>query len=295
MKRTYRIAMAARLSGVREDLIRAWERRYGVLRPRRTPGGYRVYDEDEVAVLRRLRELVEQGMAISQAAKHVGALRREVQNAVPPPGSPNGRQIDRWHADIVAAAQRMDQGAVEAVVDGALAALPLLAVYEDILVPVQREIGEAWHAGRLGVAEEHLVTQVVRARLAALLRAVPTGGRGHVVCACFPDEEHDVGLLGAALQFRERGFRVTFLGVRTPVADVARAATALRPSLVALSCVTDPGEREVRRVLAAVRRALPRTVRVIVGGRGAEAHPAACTAVDAELVCDAASWARVLA
>jgi len=293
----HRIGEVASRTGLSEHVIRAWERRYRVLSPERTAGRYRLYTDDDVRLLRRLRKLTEQGVPISEAVR----LATETRAATPPPEEPtaanssDGDRVRSWQHAILAAAEHLDQRGVESVLDQALAALPPLLVYDRLMVGVEREVGDRWHAGRLGIAEEHLVSQAIRERLVRLAHAAPAAGaRRHALCACFPDDEHEIGLLGAALRFRESGFRVTYLGARTPPADLVRAARALRPDVVALSCVCDPGATVVRRVLREVAEGLARGTRLVVGGRGAENHPRAASGL-AILVSDAESWLRALA
>jgi DNA-binding transcriptional MerR regulator/methylmalonyl-CoA mutase cobalamin-binding subunit len=293
--RRYRIGDVASRTGLSEHVIRAWERRYGVPVPQRTAGGYRVYTEDDVRLLRRLRELTEDGVPISEAV-NVAANRaaESAERGTSVAASANGAQVRAWERAIITAAMSLDQRAVEAALDQALAALPALVVYERLMVNVQRQVGEHWGEGRLGVAEEHLVSQVVRARLVRLFHTAPANGRRHVVCACFPEDQHEIGLLGAALRFRRAGFRVTYLGARTPAAELTRVVRELRPDVVALSCVQDPGARVVRNVLREVSRNLPRGTRLVVGGRGGEKHARAVNGLGL-LVTDEDTWALALA
>ena len=285
--RSYRMRVAAELSGLSPETIRAWERRYGIPRPRRTAGGFRVYTEAEIALLSRLRALTAEGMAIGDAVKLASHLRDEIaRDAAVTNG--DGAPVVQWRDAVLAAAARLDQAAVDAVFDEALSALSPLQVYDTLVVPVQREVA------RHDVAEEHLVTQVIRARLLALLRTARGAGGPHVVCACFPEEQHEVGLVGAALRFRHAGFRVTFLGARTPVAELVRVMRTLRPEVVALSCVTDPGARAVRRVFEPLRAAAGQGTRIVGGGPGLARHRSLCTALGVRLVHEERDWPAVL-
>ncbi len=294
-ERTYRIQVAAEQSGLSEQVIRAWERRYGVLKPKRTPGGYRVYTERDIALLKRLKQLTEEGVSISEAAKLLPSLRRELDEAPAPPALPlNGTQVESWRREILQGAERLDQLAIEAVLDRAFATLSPLQVYDELLVPTQMEVGDRWHAGTLTVAEEHLVSQALRMRLLSVLVAAPRGSRKHVVCACMPEEDHEVGLLGAALRFRHAGYRVTLLGARTPAVHLAQVVRALKPSFVALSAVNDAGERELRAQLSAVVSAMPPGTKVVIGGRGAAAHPLVCERLGVSLVESPAAWQKLL-
>jgi DNA-binding transcriptional MerR regulator/methylmalonyl-CoA mutase cobalamin-binding subunit len=266
--RNYRIQMAASLTGVSEGLIRAWERRYGVVKPRRTPSGYRVYTEEDLALLRRLRQLTEEGVSIAEAALMIPALRRELRQSPPPPAAPAATiaQVDRWKAELLAAAGRFDQHALDELLDQALAVLPPLAFFDQLVVPLQREVGDRWHDGRMAVAGEHLVTQSVRVRMLALLTSAPRLARAHVVCATFPDELHEVGLIGAALRFRHHGCKVTYLGASTPFDEVARVVEGTRPQAVALSAVIEIPRRRFRSMLRQVMAVLPAGLPVLLGG-----------------------------
>lgn len=295
MTRVYRIGVVAERTGLSEEVIRAWERRYGVPTPRRTSTGYRVYTEDDVALLVRLRELTREGMAIREAAALVPQLRREIAGTAHAAGNGDRSPIDRFEAAILGAAAALDQEALERVLDEALAVLSPLQLYDQLVVRIEARVGERSRRGTPGLAEERLVTQAIRGRLLALLRSSPSGGRGHVVCACLPDEEHDVGLLGAALRFRHAGWRVTFLGARTPVDHLVHVVTTLRAETIALGCVIDPGAAKLRRLLSAVRAGAPAGTRILVGGAAAVRHAALCTRAGAIVVDDEAAWVRALA
>ncbi|MEW5739416.1 MAG: MerR family transcriptional regulator [Myxococcota bacterium] len=298
MERTYRIHVAAEMSGVNEGLIRAWERRYGVLKPRRTPSGYRAYTELDIEVLKRLKRLTSEGVSIAEAVKLLPTVRKEAKDALDeaeaPRRAPKGEQLTRWREQVLTAAERLDQQAVERVLDEAMASLPPVAFFEDVLVPLQREVGERWHQGTLTVAEEHLVSHAARQRVLSLLHQAPRRARRHVVAACFPKEDHELGLMGAALRFRHEGWRVTFLGARTPLEHLARVVRAVRPDLVALSAVGDDGVKDFRATLTAVKAALPSDIPIVVGGAAADRHAEVVTELGMTRAVDDASWASLL-
>jgi DNA-binding transcriptional MerR regulator len=298
MERTYRINVAAEMSGVNEGLIRAWERRYGVLKPKRTASGYRAYTELDIEVLKRLKQVTSEGVSIAEAVKLLPVLRKQAKEALEAAASPRraplGDQVGRWRQEVLVAAERLDQQAVERVLDEAMASLPPVGFFEEVLVPLQREVGERWHQGVLTVAEEHLVTQAARQRVLALLHQAPRRAKRHVVAACFPKEDHELGLMGVALRFRHEGWRVTFLGARTPVEHLARVVRAVRPDLVALSAVGDDGADAFRETLEAIKAALPADTPLVVGGAAADRYPEMVTQLGAARVSDESSWAELL-
>jgi DNA-binding transcriptional MerR regulator/methylmalonyl-CoA mutase cobalamin-binding subunit len=293
-ERTYRIHVAAELSGVRVELIRAWERRYGVLAPRRTPSGYRVYTERDVALLRRLKQLTEEGVSISEAAKMLPQLLLEL-GTTQPTEEPSPASLQTWQDEVLKAAEALDQARVSEVLDEVLGALTPLKAYDDVLVPLQREVGERWHAGRFSVAQEHLVTQAVRERLISLLHMSPDRGRRRVVLACFPEEQHELGLLGAALRLRHAGLSVTLLGQRTPAAEVGRVVRQVNAELVGLSAVMDPGPHEFEEMLSRILEGMPQGTPVWVGGPVARLYREVCERLGAHVFERGDDWSRLLA
>jgi DNA-binding transcriptional MerR regulator/uncharacterized membrane protein len=299
MERTYRIHMASEMSGVSEGLIRAWERRYGVLKPRRTPSGYRAYTLSDIEILKRLKKLTEEGVAIAEAVRLLPQIRREVKAEAssvdaPERRAPKGDQYAVWRASVLEAAGRLDQQAIEEVLDEAMASVPPVTFFDEVLAPLQREVGEKWHAGALPVAEEHLVTQAARQRVMTLLQQAPRRAKHHVVCACFPNEDHELGLMGAALRFRHAGWRVTFLGARTPLEHLSRVVRAVMPDLVAISVVNDPGAEAFSATLQALKALVPASARLVVGGSAVRANPELVAAAGVSSAESEGSWDELL-
>lgn len=294
-ERTYRINIAAELAGVRVELIRAWERRYGVLTPRRTPAGYRAYTDRDVAVLKQLKRLTDEGVAISEAAKLLPQLMEGLEAEVAGRGASQDARphAETWRESVLAAAQAYDQPRVSDVLDEVLATLPPLKAFDEVLAPLLCDVGERWESGTLTVAQEHLVSQMVRARLVSLLHAAPLGRHRHGVLACFPEEEHEMGLLGAALRLRHLGVRVTLLGQRVPAEDLGRAVLALRPDFVGLSTVASRSAEDFEDTLTRLRQALPRGLPVWVGGAAARSHQAVCERLAMHVFQGEEDWDRL--
>ena len=300
MDRTYRINVASEMSGVSEGLIRAWERRYGVLKPKRTPSGYRAYTESDITVLRRLKQLTAEGVSIAEAVKLLPSIKRDVKEQLEKPEralarSPKAGQPDKWRQEILVAAERLDQQAVENLLDEGMASMPPVSFWDEVLAPLQREVGERWHQGTLTVAEEHLVTQAIRQRVLTMIHQAPRRSKRHVVCACFPKDDHELGLLGAALKFRYAGWRVTFLGARTPAEHLARVVRVVQPQVVALSCVHDEGAEAFKETLSEMMLERGEGSVFVIGGRGAEAHPDIVSALGGKLVATTDEWQTLLA
>ena len=291
----YRISVVAEMVGLSENLLRAWERRYKILEPKRTGAGYRAYTARDVELLRRVKQLVQQGVSISEVVPMLPNLRRDLKSGRDFAAAVDGTRIEQWMKSILDAAKRDQQPDIFSVLEEAFATLSPVAVLERLIVPLQRAVGELWHARQLSSAQEHLVTHAVRSRLLSLIQGgVMAPSRRHAVCACLPDEDHEIGLLGAALRFRDAGFRVTYLGARTPIVELAELVKALEPEVVALAQVHSIDKKQLMHVLTVLKQAVHASTKVVIGGAGAEAHAALVAELGA-MVITPEQWPRLLA
>lgn len=258
----YRIQAVSKLTGVPAPTLRAWERRYGVPAPLRTASSYRLYDEHAVEVIRRMRDLVASGMGASEAAQ-------AVLSAVPQRPSAPTDPYEATAERIVEATRRFDPEGLDEAARACFTLGPAVHVYERTVAPALRRIGDLWHAGDISVAQEHLATDRLQSLLRDLLRLVqPIDPERTALLACFEEEQHDLGLLGAALRFSSWGYRTVLLGARTPPGALGHAIGWLRPDVVGLSVVMPPPPARARELVDLYADACRETVWV-VGGEGA--------------------------
>jgi MerR family transcriptional regulator, light-induced transcriptional regulator len=255
-----RIGELSKRSGVSPELLRAWERRYGLLRPTRSPGGLRLYSLDDLERVRLMRQHIDGGLAAAEAAAlvsraPVGEAAGETAVLAPP----------RAQTELAAALDAFDEPAAQAVIDRLLATTTLDVFLSQVVLPYLRELGERWERGEASVAQEHFASSVLRGRLLGLSRGWGLGLGPLALLACLPGEQHELGLVAFGLALRSRGWRIGYLGGDAPLETVSRAADDLQPELVVLSTVSD------ERVGAASREltALTTHHRVAVGGAGA--------------------------
>ncbi|MGN6380869.1 MAG: MerR family transcriptional regulator, partial [Gaiellales bacterium] len=172
-----RIGELSRRVGVSPELLRAWERRYGVLRPTRTAGGFRLYSTADEQRVRRMLALQQQGLSPAVAARTAAA-----EGAGAEAGAP-AEAIQRALADAL---DRFDEPAANRAFDRALATLTLDTVLGEIVLAYLADIGDRWSAGLLTVAQEHFSTNVIRGRLLGLARDWGQGGGPLALLACPP-------------------------------------------------------------------------------------------------------------
>ncbi|NMO14694.1 MerR family transcriptional regulator [Pyxidicoccus fallax] len=255
---TLRIRTIARLTGIREATLRAWERRYGFPRPHRSEGNnYRVYSRDEVEAIRRVARLIQQdGLSVSEA---IAQVRATPMQELPQPERLNERF---WSAVMV-----LDGEEVSRVLDEAQAAMDVESYCDRFLMPLLREMGV-----RLDIAREHMASAFIRHRLRQVLDAMesePDGPRG--LLACPAKDHHEGGLLALGVHLKRKGWRVTLLGADTPADALRGACNQMKPDVVALSFVRRREPGEFLEVLGdALRACAP--FPVVVGGPGAREH-----------------------
>lgn len=253
------------MCGVSSATLRAWERRYGVPSPARTASAYRLYSEEDVAVIKKMRDYVNGGMAAAEAARKV--LETALPHAPAVPGDAFAGASER----IVDAVLRFDPDGLEVEVNRALSLGPAVTIFERALGPALERVGDLWQEGKITIAQEHLASQILGATLLHLLRlAQPGEGGRRVLLAAFAEEDHVLGLFGVGLRFCSWGFRSIVLGPRTPPAAIARAVESLAPEVVALTVTMAPPPPRARELVDAYADACRDAV-WIVGGAGAEA------------------------
>jgi len=259
-----RIGELSRRTGVHGDTIRAWERRYGLVKPQRTSKGYRLYSSADEEVIRTMRELTAKGVAAAEAAE----LARRGAEA---PTAPSSGALDpaAQARRLRRALEAFDEEEANAILDVCLAGFSLSTVLEDVVPAAMAEIGSRWQDGQATVAQEHFASSVVRGRLLGLGRGWGAGAGPLALLACLPGELHDLGLIAFGLSLHRRGWRIAYLGADTPLETLDDAVTRLRPQVVVVSASAPERLAGVAKEL----RSLAMRVPVSVGGRGAVALP----------------------
>lgn len=287
-------------TGIPIDTIRTWERRYGFPVPERKPSGHRVYPMTTVPRLRRAAQAIARG---HRAAEVVPASERALEALLESVAGQNARGAQRDSDLVRQGVEAVEpEETLESVRDFAGDQLKRLLHSEwarrgpiDFLErfagPFLTAIGRGWAEGELEVRHEHFASGVLGDFLRTVRSPLDDRATGpFAALATLPGELHGIGLQMAALVFALAGWRPLVLGVDTPVPQIAALAREASLGAVALSCVQDGGRRSAYPV-AALRRALPRRIPLLVGGRGA---PAKSRIKGVEIVPDLAALDRWL-
>ena len=251
---TYPLRTAARLTGLSPEVLRAWERRYGVVEPLRTSGGTRRYDAGHLERLRLVKAAVDAGARIGQVATlDLEELKRR---SALTEAKPEGHL-----EEILTALDQFDDETAQRTLSFQLSTLGPARFAREIAIPLLQEIGERWSKGRMGIVPEHLATGILRSLLGSALQPTTRSRLGpRIVFATPTGERHELGLMMAALTALGAGANPLYLGLELPVEDLLAAVEGTNAAALALSLVTIPAAQAAE------------TVRVLRGGIAPDVH-----------------------
>src|SRR5689334_21001171 len=266
----YTIKRAAELTGISVATLRAWERRYGVVSPQRSDGGYRLYGPEDVRALAIMNSLVNEGWSAREAAGREPSFGREARDGRDSrdgrgsrvaPLRPGARYQSEDAEAFVRAAERLDSASATAVLDARFALGTFEHVVDDWLMPTLKLVGEEWAHGRLTVAGEHLVSYAVQRRLAAAYEAASGRVDGPTLLIGLPPgSRHELGLLAFAVAARRAGFATVYVGADLPAEDWVRAIEARRAAGMVMAVPRDIDITAAQDIVDTVARTHPEVV-----------------------------------
>lgn len=259
----YNISAVSSLTGVNPITLRAWERRYGLIKPTRTPKGHRLYSEQDISTINQVVKLLEQGIAASQVGHYLN------QQGTAPTEAANPWQLyqERMHQAVI----NFDEPALEKIYNEAMALYPVSLVTRELLVPLLRTLGDRWQSQQRGVGEEHFFAVFMRNKLGSRFHHRNLNNRGpRILAACLPGEHHELGLLLFSLAAHERDYRIILLGANMPIDELPYIARHTHCVAIVLSVSTSENlqqlEHEITLLVAEVG------IPVFIGGNVTPDH-----------------------
>jgi DNA-binding transcriptional MerR regulator/methylmalonyl-CoA mutase cobalamin-binding subunit len=267
----YPIRVVSRLTGVGIDTLRAWERRHGVVTPKRDDRG-RLYTDADIARLRLVHAAVAAGHAVGRVASlsDDGLRRLTSEKGTGDVAAPHATRTPLDTTRLDAALRRFDGAAVDAEISRLATVLPPIALVRDALLPVIRDVGEAWNRERGGIAREHLVSNTARNLLGSFLRLhADRDAAVRLLFATPSGERHELGILVAAMLAASSGLGVTYLGPDLPAHEIVEAAEASGAQVLVLGLTRRGSAGPALRELRLIARALPPRIAIWAGGPAA--------------------------
>jgi DNA-binding transcriptional MerR regulator/methylmalonyl-CoA mutase cobalamin-binding subunit len=260
---TYSLGLVSRLTGLSPHVLRAWERRYGLVEPARTEGGTRRYRESDLARLRLVKAAVAAGHPIGDVARLDEAeLERRAHV---------GKGDERPAlGEILKALDSLDAAEAERLLGFQLAALGPRRFARSVVLPLMAEVGSRWERRELCVASEHLASVVLRSLLGPLLRRRGVAPTPALLFTTLTGDHHELAVLVAAVIAADLGAHAVYLGPDLPPAEVAVAVEKTDAAAVVVGMSRFDGIATRKRLLAELRKVLPAQVAIWVGGAGLE-------------------------
>ncbi len=269
------IGVVSERTGLTPDVLRVWERRHNVVDPVRSPGGQRIYSDADIERLSLLHRATRGGHGISHVAglgkqeleDLVAGIEQQVQ--VPQPRTITNAQPEISVERAMILTEAIDPSGLETLLRRSVARYGIVGFIDTIGSPFLRRVGDAWHAGELSVAQEHLATAVVQ-RVVSETSPLLTnsGGNPTIVIATLEGERHAIGALMAAATAASEGWRVIFLGADLPASEISETAVRTNARAVGISVVVTDRKAGAIAELKTLERALPAEVALVVGGAG---------------------------
>lgn len=289
----YRVGMVSKMTGLSTHTLRMWEKRYAAVLPKRTEAGGRLYTDADVERLRLLHNLVQSGHSIGGVANLPDVDLQHMAAAFPAPSNQPGlRHLPEVRERVLRAIERLRTEEAEQLLSRAALSTEPSEFLKSVVSPILVDIGDRWEQGELRIAHEHACSTVLRGLLFSLMRLYPASdARRRVVVATPAKEGHELGALMVAMLAAMHGWSVLYLGPDLPAEEIAYAVTEINADLLMLS-VTNLKPRESQREIAAIERAIPERVRILVGGQAAKALPESRAHIQQDLALAEAAFSR---
>lgn len=285
------VRLTALMTGLTPHLLRAWERRYGIVSPSRSEGGQRLYSDLDIQRLKLLRGLTSRGHSIRNLA---GASLEDLQRTAGQQDFPARHeagegapadQAEPFRAVALEAIRRLDGGELQAVLERAAVTLGGPAFLDEVASPTLQKVGQGWSEATISIAQEHLASAVFRRVLGWIFRVyqAPEGAPAMVI-ATPPRQVHELGAMLAANAAAAEGWDVTYLGADLPISDIATTARQSRAQSVALSVIYPKVDAGLITDIDQLRSTLSPETAILLGGAAAVEDRSRLTSLGAEVV-----------
>lgn len=233
----FSIGTVSSLTGVNSVTLRAWERRYGLIKPSRTESGHRLYSDKDIEQIRQVLGFLNEGVAISRI-KEALKLSSSIENQT------DIEDLNRWNkyqAEMLRGVHCFDEGLLNDTYHEALSLYSVDVVTKKLLLPLLEKLGQRWMNVSTGVAEEHFFSSFMRNSLGARFHHRNKLNTGTLlVAACAEGEKHEFGLLLFSLYAHSLGYRIILLGADMPLTQLAEVVNRSNSDGIVLSVTVEP-------------------------------------------------------
>ena len=265
------IRVLSEMTSVGTSTLRAWERRYGLLKPERTPKGHRLYSKNDTKRVLKIIDLLNDGHTLPSIAEMLLADKTSTKESSTTNENTDTNQPvihnvwDGFIQKMLEASTDFSIERIDAIYNEASSLYPIDMVTDRLIQPVIRKLGKAWkERPESGIAEEHFYTSWLKNRLGARFHHSYSHASGtRIICACVPGSYHEIGLMLFALSAMARGYRVLYFGADLPFNQLSYIVQRSAAKAVVLGAQT-PLNTNINKELNEVIKDI--NVPVFVGG-----------------------------
>ena len=212
-KRLFSIGTVTNITGVNSVTLRAWERRYGLIVPKRAESGHRLYSDADIELIKKTLELLDEGVAISRVKEALQIPSKQTLNDSDIP-----EHWIKYQEEMLHGVNNFNENVLEVIYNEAMSLYPVDVVTKQLLLPLLEKLGQRWAHVSTGIAEEHFFSTFLRNKLGARFHHNNKQNTGpRLIASCLPGEHHEFGLLLFSLAAHARGYRVILLGANMPL------------------------------------------------------------------------------
>ncbi len=246
--RLYPIREVAERTGVNPVTLRAWERRYGLIKPKRTPKGHRLYSENDIALIRQAVAMLETGVPISQV--RTALTQSEPVQAFSPVGHKSAEQQAK---ELVDAALSLQPGALDAVYQASLRAYPTLLLIRQVIRPALELLHRLQGREPLAAHARALLRGYLLSQIGHHLWQQSLRNRGtKILLGALPGDRDEVEALLLGLYLVDRGLRLLWLPESAPLRYLDESASVSQSEAIVLYAWTTPPQRLLAQELPAL-------------------------------------------
>ena len=242
----YNLKAVLNETGLKADVLRAWERRYGLPTPERTAGGHRLYSEYDVETIKWLHARQAEGLSISRATELWHELIEAGRDPLTEYGSTGtmmvsdpsqeDTRLSSFREEWLNANMAFDSMKADEVLNQAFALYPVEIVCKEILQRGLSTMGEYWYQDKATVQQEHFATAQAIRRLDSLITATPNPTiEKTVLVGCPPGEWHSFPVLLLTLFLRRRGLDAVYLGANIPIEQLVETMDSIKPDMIVMA------------------------------------------------------------
>lgn len=276
---SFGVKAVVRLTGINENTLRGWERRYGAITPERDRDGRRNYSSKDIERIKILWSLVKEGHAIGKISQlpnaHLKKLLKTSLSPVAPELNASRSKTQLFLSEIISSLEEFKLENLNQVLQKARFEISSKEIIINLIRPLMEQVGRLVYDSKISISQEHLLSSLLRDFLGNLNQSLSPydfssrSKAKSIILTTREGDVHEFGILMSSILCNLYRFRTYYLGPNMPVDDLIEAVTQLKVNVIVLGLMRLPKDREIvsgEKYLRELDRRIPREVTICFGG-----------------------------